>query len=324
MKFALLSRPRTQAVFDGGVKFAGLPIDWHAVTAPLNWVFSPDKPGGGILSGGFDGGEMSISSFVQARSRGAPLLALPVFLKCGLVQRSLYCATDSPLGSPQDLRGRGVGLVGYTSSMAIWVRGVLAEEYDVPRSSVAWHALTSSSRPTKVSPATLEIPGDFTADKIEAWEELDGYAHALDRPECFLLSLLERRELDAVVSFHAKIAYPKIRQLFRTEDEIWSHFQKTGVYPINHVFVLRKELLTKFPDIGEVLSEGLRHARNLWGDYLPSGERLAAENKMSRLGQDPFAYRLTDTERRSLEKFIDYLDEEGLIPEKIACDDLFH
>jgi 4,5-dihydroxyphthalate decarboxylase len=323
MKFALLSRPRTQAVFDGGVKFAGLPIDWHAVTAPLNWVFSPDQPGGGILSGGFDGGEMSISSFVQARSRGAPLLALPVFLKRGLVQRSLFCAVDSPLSSPEQLQGRRVGLVGYASSMAIWMKGILAEEYDVPRSSVAWHALTSSSRPTKVSPATLEIPGDFTADKIEAWEELDGYPHPLDRQECFLFYQLERRKLDAVVSFHPKIADPKIKPLFRTEDEIWSNFQKTGVYPINHIFVLGNELLSRFPGMAEALPEGLRHARNLWGEYLPRGDRLAAENEMSRLGHDPFAYRLTDTERRSLEKFIDYLDEEGLIPEKIACDDLF-
>lgn len=323
MNLAVLRRPRTLAIFDGKVNFAGLPIQWHAVTAPLNWRPSAGEPGGGALSGGFDGGEMSISSFVQARARGAPLVALPVFLKRGLAQRSLYCRADSSLGSPEDLQGRRVGLVGYTSSMAIWMRGILAEEYDFPRSSVAWHALTSSSRPTKVSPAILEIPGDFTADKIEAREELDGYPHKLDRQECFLFYQLERRELDAVVSFHPNIADPKIRTLFHSEDEIWSHFQKTRVYPINHIFVLRNELLPRFPGIVEILPEGMRQARNLWGEYLPRGERSAAENEMSRLGEDPFAYRLTDVERRTLDKFIDYLDEEGLVPEKIACDELF-
>jgi 4,5-dihydroxyphthalate decarboxylase len=323
MKFAVLSRPRTQAIFDGEVKFAGLPIDWHPVTAPLNWAPSSDKPGGGMLSRGFDGGEMSISSFIQAKSRGAPLVALPVFLKRGLVQRSLFCAVDSSLRSPEELRGQRVGLVGYASSMALWARGVLNDAYKRPRSSVAWFAVAPSSQRTKILPTVLEIPGDYAADDIEAWEELDGYPHMLDRQECFLLNLLENRDLDAVVSFHPKIASPKIRPLLRAEDDIWSHYQRTGIYPINHIFVLRSELLPQFADIVEILSAGFKEARNRWTAYLRNDEREAAEKEMSRLGWDPFAYRLTEVERRTLERFIAYLDEEGLIPEKISCDDLF-
>lgn len=323
MNFALLSRPRTQAILDRKVNFAGLPIAWHSLTAPLNWVPAPEQTGAGMLAGGFDGGEMSIASFVQARSRGAPLLALPVFLKRGLVQRSLFRTIDAPLRFPEQLQGRRVGLVGYGSSMAIWMRGVLAEEYHVPRSSVAWFAVTSSSQTTKISPTVLEIPPDFTAEDVIAWEELDGYPHKLDRKECFVLSLLESGQLDAAVSFHAKIVSAKVAPLVKTEDELWLHYQRTGIYPVNHIFVLRKELLLRFPHLVDALLAGFREARNDWMRYFRDGDRRAMEKEIERLGWDPFAYRLTEVERKTLEAFITYLAEENLISEKLSCDELF-
>jgi 4,5-dihydroxyphthalate decarboxylase len=323
MKFALLARPRTHAIFDGAVTFAGLPIDWRAVTAPLNWQPLADKPGGGMLSAGFDGGEMSISSFLQAKSRGAPLVALPIFLKRGLVQRCLYCAADSPLRFPEELGGRRVGLVGYASSMAIWVRGVLAEEYSVPRSSIAWFAVTPSLQRTKISPTVLAVPDGFVAEDIKAWEELDGYPHKLDRHECFLLSLLENRQLDAVISFHPGIASSKIRPLVASENDLWSHYQRSGIYPINHLFVLRKELLPQFPDIAEVLMASFKQARTHWREYLRDEEREAMDKEMARLRSDPFAYRLTEGETKTLETFIGYLHEEDLVPKNVSSDQLF-
>jgi 4,5-dihydroxyphthalate decarboxylase len=207
--------------------------------------------------------------------------------------------------------------------MAIWVRGVLAEEYDVPRSSVNWLAVTSSSQRTKIAPTVLEIPRDFVPKIIQAWEELDGYPHNLDWNECFLLSLLENRQLDAVVSFHPKIASPRIRPLLTTEDKLWSYHQKTRIYPINHIFVLRKELLPQFPETVAVLEAGFHEARRDWTKYLFEAERQGAEKEMAKLGWDPFAYHLTDVERLTLERFIAYLDEENLISERLSCNELF-
>ena len=323
MNFALLSRPRTQAILEGRLKLDGLPIHWHPVSDPLRWVPPSEKRPHGFLSGEFDGGEMSISSFIQAKSQGAPLLALPIFLKRGLVQRSLYCSVDSPLGSPEQLRGKRVGLVGYTSSMAVWIKGVLAEEYQLARSSPNWFTLTPSSQRTQVTTNLLEIPKDFLGEESEAWEELDGYPHNLDRRECFLVSLLERKELDAVVSFHPRIASNKIRPLLATEDKLWSHYQKTGVYPINHLFVMREDIMTEFPKIAQVVMSAFKEARKLWVDYLPNEKTQAMGKEMERLGWDPFAYDLGELEKRALKTFIVYLLEEKLISQKPPLDNLF-
>jgi len=59
---------------------------------------------------------------------------------------------------------------------------------------------------------------EFVEGEIEVWEELDGYAHKLERRELFLVSLLEKGQLDAVVSYKTRIAADKIRPLLPAED----------------------------------------------------------------------------------------------------------
>ena len=324
MNFALLPRPRTQAILDGRVKPEGLPIHWFPIYDPLGWALPAAEKDRSISSGRFVGGEMSISSFMLAKSQGAPLLALPIFLKRGLVQRSLFCSFDSPLVSPEQLRGKRVGLVYYTSSMATWMRGVLEEEYQLSRSSPLWITLTPSSSSTRVKTELAKIPEEFVGEEIETWEELDGYSHNLERRELYLLSLLEKGELDAVVSYKTRIAANKIKPLLPTEDMFWSHYQKKRVYPINHIFVMQEKIFRDFPNIGEVLLSTFKESRKLWLDYLPNDKRGPMEKELDRLGWDPFAYHLGGVERRTLETFIDYLLKEKMISRKLLLEELFH
>jgi len=266
---------------------------------------------------------MSISSFMQAKSRGAPLLALPIFLKRGLAQRSLLCSLESAFDSPQQLRGKRVGLVNYTSSMPTWMRGVLDEEYQLSRSSPMWISLSPSSLETHNEMTVIQVPKEFVGEEMEAWEELDGYSHKLDRREYFLLSLLEKGEVDAVISYQVRIGSKQFRPLLQTEDGFWSHYRRRGVYPINHIFVVHEELVSKTPNIGQVLLSTLREARKLWVEYLPNEKRGAMEYEMDRLGWDPFAYHLGEVEKRTLETFMDYLLKDGFISRKMSLEELF-
>ena len=262
---------------------------------------------------------MSISSFVQAKSRGAPLVGLPIFLKRGVAQRSLFCSKESPLSSPEELVGKRVGLVSYTSSMAVWMRGVFKDSYELASSSVQWFAMSGLSHGAQ----SLTIPDEFSEEKIPAWEELDGYRHQLDRRETFLLSLLEREALDAVVSFQARIDCQRIRPLLH-EHSLWSHSLNSQIYPINHLFVVKTDVVQEFPAIAESLLSAFREARGLWTNYQPRGEREAFEREMAKLGYDPFDYRLGEVEKKTLETFVDYLEREKLISRKLALDELFY
>ena len=262
---------------------------------------------------------MSVSSFVQAKAQGAPLVALPIFLKRGLVQRSLFCAVDSPLFSPEQLAGGRVGLVSCSSSMAVWMRGVLADEYGLSPASVRWLTLSASPHGSEV----LRIPDSFSSAGMRAWEELDGYPHEMDRRERFLLSLLELRKIDAVISFQTKIADDRFRTLLPAEEDFWRHYRKRGVYPINHLFVIRQEALKGTPGLAAELLSLFRESRGLWIDYLPQVERAAVEIEIQQLGWDPFVYRLGDVEKASLELFVEYLFREHMISRRLAAEDLF-
>ena len=319
MNFSVLRRPRTQSLLDGKTEVEGFSVEWISTSDPLGWGLSPRESHRDLRSGRFHGGEMSVSSFIQARSQGAPIVALPVFLKRGLVQRSIFCSAESPLASPEQLAGKRVGLVSTTSSMAVWVRGVLAEEYGVPATSVQWFALSASSQNAQ----TLKIPDEFFTAEFEAWEELDGYPHDLDRRERFLLSLLKKDELDVVVSFQARIAANDVRSVTQDENELWSHYRSKGVYPINHIFAIRQDVLDEFPTIGENLLSAFRDARSKWAAYLPADQRNVMEIEMERLGWDPFAYHLGEVEKKTLASLIDYLAGEKLISRKLPVDELF-
>ncbi len=135
---------------------------------------------------------------------------------------------------------------------------------------------------------------------------------------------MEKGELDAVVSYKTRIAADKIRPLLPAEDLFWSHYQKNGVYPINHIFLLQEEIFREIPNIGEVLLSTFTESRQLWLDYLRDNQRGAMEAEMDRLSWDPFAYHLGEVEKNSLETFIDYLYKEQKISRKISLDKLFH
>jgi 4,5-dihydroxyphthalate decarboxylase len=319
MDIAILRRPRTQALLDGTIRLTGTSARWLPVSEPLGWALPPSEKHRDLASGEVDGGEMSISSFVQAKSRGAPLVALPIFLKRGLVQRSLFCSKVSPLSSPEQLVGKRVGLVSYTSSMAVWMRGVLMDCYELASSSVQWFTLSGSSP----NGQSLTIPDEFSEEKIPAWEELDGYPHPLDRRETLLLSLLDRGALDAVVSFQARIDCQRIRPLLH-ENSLWSHPLNSQIYPVNHLFVVKTDFVQEFPAIAESLLSVFREARGLWTNYRPRGEHEAFEREMAKLRYDPFEYRLGEVEKTTLETFVGYLQREKLISRNLELDELFY
>jgi 4,5-dihydroxyphthalate decarboxylase len=319
MNFKVLRRPRTQALLDRCIEISGLSASWLTSTDPLAWQLPPSEKRRDLASRELAGGEMSISSFLQAKSRGAPLVALPIFLKRGLVQRSLFCAASSSIKAVEQLQGKKIGLVGFTSSMAVWMRGILHEGYGFDSARCQWFALSGASNVTQ----SLRLPDEFAPAKLSAWEELDGYEHELDRREVFLVSLLTEGKLDAVVSFQARIDDPRIRPLF-DDHLLWSDPLNRKMYPINHLFVVKSDVLANAPQLADGLLRAFGEARRLWTDYLPAVKRESAEKEAAQLGFDPFAYLLGDVEKTTLEAMIRYLQNEELIARHLRWTDLFN
>jgi len=78
----------------------------------------------------FDVSECSLSSYTMLRSQGDDrFIAIPVFTSRLFRHASIYVNTRRGIVSPQDLKGKVVGLPEYQITAAVWIRGMLQDEY---------------------------------------------------------------------------------------------------------------------------------------------------------------------------------------------------
>src|SRR5215475_1498347 len=116
---------RTQPLIDGRVKPEGVDL-----------TFLPLRPGETFWRmlnyGEFDASEMSLSSYTILRSEGdTRFIAIQVVQSRVFRHSALYVRAVSPIESPEDLKGKRVGVGDYQMTAAVWVRGFLTHEYGV-------------------------------------------------------------------------------------------------------------------------------------------------------------------------------------------------
>ena len=70
----------------------------------------------------WDCAELSLSSYIMAITRGAPLTAIPVFPRRLFSQSQMYVNTAAGINAPQDLIGKRVGLRSFQTPCRCWPR----------------------------------------------------------------------------------------------------------------------------------------------------------------------------------------------------------
>src|SRR5437667_9209687 len=117
---------RTQALIDDRVRIEGVE--------ELNYLaLRPGETFWRMLNHGeFDASEMSLSSYTILRSEGdTRFIAIPVFPSRIFRHSALYVRSDASIESPEDLKGKRVGVGDYQMTAAVWVRGFLTHDYGV-------------------------------------------------------------------------------------------------------------------------------------------------------------------------------------------------
>src|SRR5690606_5244584 len=76
----------------------------------------------------FDVSEISFSSYlVKASAGNCPYIALPVFLSRAFRHTSIYVRKDR-IRSPEDLRGKRIGIPEYQLTAIVWARALLEDD----------------------------------------------------------------------------------------------------------------------------------------------------------------------------------------------------
>lgn len=306
---------RVQPLADGTVKIEG--CDARHLALDIHDIFWR-----AIRNQEFDVTEMSTSSYMMMRARGeTPYTAIPVFLSRMFRHSGIYIRTDRGIAEPADLKGREVGVPEYQVTAALWVRGILSDEYGVRASDIRWRTggIEDPGRPEKVA---LELPADIEV-------------RAIPNDKC-LSGMLADGEIDAMVSPLPPSCFtkraPNVGQLFPNfrEDEK-AYFKKTGFFPIMHIAAIRTELLEQHRWLANNVYEAFEKAKAIamprlrsYGAAKATLPWLAAEvdDTIALMGEDYWPYGV-EKNREVLEAMTRYSWEQGLSPRKLDVDELF-
>lgn len=298
---------RIRPIWDGSVSAEGL--DLNVLLLPIEEIFFRMA-----RYQEFDAAEMSLSSFLISKSRGAPrFVAIPIFPSRKFRHGDVYIRSDSKIKKPEDLRNARIGVPEYQITAAVWVRGILQEFYNVPATKVHWFT-GGTERPGREERLKITLPPAFQVSPIPK--------------NTTLFELLRQGELDAVIT--ARVPSPFVRgekwinRLFPDFKEVErEYFQTTGIFPIMHTVVLREDVYEKHPWAAQNIFKALCKAKALCFERLLSSAALPVtlpwlnaemEATFALMGGDFWPYGL-EANKKTIVKLMQYMHEQGLLPE---------
>ena len=102
-----------------------------------------------LKHGEFDICEVSLSSYLMAKSRNMPFIAVPVFPRRLFSHSQIWINVDAGIRTPNDLVGRKVGLNTFQTTLSVLAKGDLQSEYDVPWRDIEWYVAREETVPLR-------------------------------------------------------------------------------------------------------------------------------------------------------------------------------
>jgi 4,5-dihydroxyphthalate decarboxylase len=267
----------------------------------------------------FDVAEFSLSTYTVLRGRGEPLVAIPVFPSFAFRHSAIFVRHDAGIREPRDLVGKRVGVPKYHMTAAVWVRGILEDEYGVSPNDLHWFEGGEGAAVKEVDvtlPPGLRhrlVPGGRTLGQLLAAGELDAFIGA-------------RRPAGAGGAAPVRRLFPDFRRVER------AYYEKTGIFPVMHTVVLKEELAHEHPWLPRALYEAFAEAKRLAYQRLADTAVLPyvlpwlvaeVEETRALMGDDPFPYGVSRT-RKTVETLAGYSFRQGLAPRRLTMEELFH
>lgn len=317
LTLACLPYDRFQPILSGEI-----PIDGaNVVPVPLRWpidVFSRM-----LAHNEFDIAEMPIAhSFVNTAKRTAQFSVLPVFPSRMFRHGFIFINKTSGIRSPKDLEGRRIGIQGHQTAASIWIRGILRSEYNVDFGNVRWFEGGVNQKGLKGGNITM-----LQSRRQPSTQHL--------RDDQMLSDMLAAGEIDALISPEIPLslrASGNVARLFPDYPaEEKRYYARTGIFPIMHTLVIRKQLYEQHPWLAANIYKACETAKALAlkqarysgaPAYMMPWMFQQIEEMDAVFGDDPWPYGL-DRNRRTLEVFQQFLVDEGFLDEPVRVDDIF-
>jgi 4,5-dihydroxyphthalate decarboxylase len=290
-----------QALKDGTVKPQNCAFDFIEVS-PLIHAFRRMVRG---LD--FDVCELAVTTYLCAKAHGKPFTALPIFLVRGMHHSAIVHNPKTGVRAPRDLEGMRVGVNrGYTVTTGVWARGILQDEYGVDLSRVTW-VLSGDEHVAEYRPPANVEPVEEGKDIAE---------------------MVAGGELAAAVGLSSH--HPDLTPLIAEPEEAgFDALKRAGLYPINHLVVVKDKLLERHPDLAVHVFDAFAAAKRMYVTRLRNGDienltpvDLTYARVMEYVG-DPLPYGI-EPNRPMIDKIIDHAVRQRILDEKPLLETLFH
>jgi 4,5-dihydroxyphthalate decarboxylase len=256
----------------------------------------------------FDVSEMALTTYLTAREHDVKFTALPIFLVRGFHHNAIVVRRDSGITDPGQLVGKRVGVNrGYTVTTGVWARSIMANQYGLDLDSVTW-VLSGDEHVEAYTPPSnvISAPAGKTLEQMV----LDG-------------------ELEAAIG--VKSDSPDIVPLIPNANEVaLTALRATGLYPINHLVVIKDEVLEAHPDAAVAVFEAFAESKRQYVADLKAGA-IAEPDSADRLHlkvleatgwDDPLPYGIGPN-RAVLEDLIEQASKQRILTKTVKLEELF-
>jgi 4,5-dihydroxyphthalate decarboxylase len=316
MTIAVGDYDRTRPLIDGRISIPGRLSTYTC--PPFETMFS-----NAFDKGAYEVSELSFSNFVRLTARGScAYVGLPIFPSRSFRHSAWYIRNGGPIRTPEDLRGKRIGVREYSMTAAVVARGALADETGVRANEIEWVIGDVDVKERDVIVPT-PLPSDY---KISAL-----------RPGSFLVDQLLNGEIDALLAYKPPKAFKagdtrivRLYEDYGSREEAF--YRRSGMFPIMHLMGVRRDVLENDPGLPMALCDAFAQAKNSALDTLRSEQALGVSlpwlvQEVSRttalMGPDWWPYGIARN-RDTLGSMLRYLHEQGLVERTPTLEEIFH
>ncbi|MFJ7213312.1 4,5-dihydroxyphthalate decarboxylase [Amycolatopsis sp. NPDC098790] len=268
----------------------------------------------------FDVAELGLTFYLRLLESGLPYVALPIFPNRVFRHSCVFVNKRSGITGPADLVDRTIGEFGtYGQDSGVWAKGILMDEYGFEPARNRWviggleHPAAPFGFVPHPHPDDVRVTtSDRALNDLLATGGIDALFSA-NVPQCVLDGAPDVVRL-----------FPDFEPLER------DYHRRTGIFPIMHAVVIRRELLDSaeevyrlFSSAAESAAERYRRDRRLYQvpTMVPWVNALVERNE-AQFGADWWPYGIS-ANRVVLDAYLRYHHEQGLSPRRYSVDEVF-
>ena len=269
----------------------------------------------------WDVAELSFAKFsAQVTREDADIIGLPVVCSRLFRFSSFYVNKNSKIKTVEDLKGKRIGSPEWAHSAAVYMRGWMHNDCGVKLQDVEWYQ-AGANAPGRVEKVELNLPegieitrvSDKSLSELLASGEID-FAIIARPPTCFLEGSPDIERL-----------YPDYLDMEK------DYYEKTKVWPIMHIMVMKNKILEKNPWVARNLLNAFNESKDRSVERLldPAVSRYPlawvptyAREMQAMFGKDPYPFGIEEN-RATWEQMLLYTYQQGIAHKHVKPEDIF-